>query len=73
MSSEESSQIDIKKMELVMRCYDKLPVNLREWISSLNFSLHDDHILRGAKEVERCKDFIESGGTHHEKSGNGQN
>lgn len=68
-----NTDVDIKRMALVMCCYDKLPANLRTWISQLHFSLHDDHILRGAKEVERCKNFIESGGTHHEKSGNGQN
>lgn len=60
-------------MVLVMQCYDKLPVHLRVWISDLHFSLHDDHILRGAQEVERCKAFIESGGVHHVLPGNGQN
>lgn len=60
-------------MLLVMRCFDKLPPHLREWIMSLHFSLHDDHILRGEKEVERCKAFIELGGIHHEERGNGQN
>lgn len=56
-----------------MKCYDKLPKHLREWISDLHFSLHDDHILRGTKEVEYCKQFIENGGQHHLKNGNGQN
>jgi hypothetical protein len=60
-------------MAMVMRCYDKLPLHLRIWISNLHFSLHDDHILRGAGEVEQCKKFIESGGIHYEKPGNGQN
>lgn len=60
-------------MELVMRCYDKLPPHLREWVSSLSFSLHDDHILRGAKEVEQCKAFLDGGGEPHFRPGNGQN
>lgn len=58
---------------MVMSCYDKLPKELRDWVSDLHFNLHDDHILRGSKEVQQCKDFIESGGQHHEKPGNGQN
>ncbi len=65
--------VNIQRMALVMRCYDKLPPHLRIWISSLHFSLHDDHILRGASDVEQCKKFIESGGIHYEKPGNGQN
>jgi len=65
--------VDGQRMAIVMSCYDKLPIHLREWISELHFSLHDDHILRGAAEVERCKIFIESGGIHYEKHGNGQN
>jgi hypothetical protein len=65
--------VDLKRMELVMRCFDKLPQYLREWVCQLHFSLHDDHILRGAAEVNRCKEFIESGGVHHEQKGNGQN
>jgi hypothetical protein len=65
--------VNLQRMALVMRCYDKLPSHLRIWISSLHFSLHDDHILRGAADVEQCKFFIESGGIHHEKPGNGQN
>ena len=65
--------VNINRMILVMSCYDKLPKELRDWICELHFSLHDDHILRGAAEVYRCKEFIESGGTHYEKPGNGQN
>jgi len=67
------SEVNIQRMIVVMRCYDKLPLHLREWIAELHFSLHDDHILRGTAEVERCKAFIESGGVHYEKPGNGQN
>ena len=66
-------QVNNQRMALVMRCFDKLPLHLREWIANLHFSLHDDHILRGAQEVENCKFFIESGGVHHERPGNGQN
>jgi hypothetical protein len=65
--------IDINRMKVVMSCYDKLPPELREWVSELYFSLHDDHILRGAKEVAGCKEFIESGGVPHFIKGNGQN
>ncbi len=68
-----SNSIDMKRMVIVMKCFDKLPLHLREWITNLHFSLHDDHILRGADEVERCKVYIESGGIHHESRGNGQN
>lgn len=56
-----------------MRCYDKLPPHLRAWIAGLSFSLHDDHILRGASEVEQCKAFIEGGGQPNFQPGNGQN
>ena len=67
------NEVNIQRRIVVMRCYDKLPLHLREWIAELHFSLHDDHILRGTAEVERCKAFIESGGVHYEKPGNGQN
>ena len=65
--------VNQKRMELVMRCYDKLPVHLRDWVSGLSFSLRDDHILRGASEVEQCKAYIESGGQPDFRIGNGQN
>jgi hypothetical protein len=68
-----SDLMDMQRMAIVMKCFDKLPLHLREWVSNLKFSLHDDHILRGTAEVERCKVFIESGGIHHESRGNGQN
>lgn len=65
--------VNQKRMALVMQCYDKLPPHLRDWIAGLSFSLHDDHILRGASEVEQCKAFIESGGAPCFRPGNGQN
>ena len=60
-------------MQIVMECYDKLPEELRIWVSNLHFSLHDDHILRGTQEVQRCKDYIENGGQEIFLPGNGQN
>ena len=66
-------QANTQRMVLVLVCYDRLPLHLRYWISNLHFSLHDDHILRGAIDVEKCKQFIESGGAYYEKLGNGQN
>lgn len=60
-------------MQIVMECYDKLPYELREWISNLHFSLHDDHILRGENEVRSCKIDVESGGKINYLPGNGQN
>lgn len=56
-----------------MRCYDKLPPELRTWVANLDFSLHDDHILKGINEIERCKTFLDNGGKEHYKPGNGQN
>jgi len=60
-------------MQIVMECFDRLPEELRVWISNLSFSLHDDHILRGKAEVQRCKDDIENGGLVIRLPGNGQN
>lgn len=65
--------MDTARLKIVMACYDKLPVHLRDWVADLSFSLHDDHILRGAIEVERCKAFLESGGQPDYRLGNGQN
>lgn len=65
--------MDTNRMQLVMECYDKLPQHLRVWISTLYFSLHDDHILRGRIEVQKCKDDIENGGKVNFLPGNGQN
>ena len=68
-----ATTVNINRMEVVMRCYDKLPIHLREWISTLSFSLHDDHILRGIEDVEECKKYVENGGLPHYLPGNGQN
>lgn len=65
--------MDNPRLKIVMACYDKLPPHLRDWVAELSFSLHDDHILRGASEVERCKAFLESGGQPDFRPGNGQN
>ena len=67
------SEINFHKMCIVMECYDKLPQDLREWIASLHFSLHDDHILRGVEEVKRCKKSVEANEPTIYKGGNGQN
>lgn len=56
-----------------MQCFDRLSPDLRDWINNLHFNLHDDHILRGQKEVERCKQFLDNGGQEHYNRGNGQN
>jgi hypothetical protein len=60
-------------MNLVMECFDLLPADLRYWVSNLHFSLHDDHILRGTKEVRKCKNDIEAGGKVIFLPSNGQN
>lgn len=65
--------MDIHRLQIVMQCYDKLPIELRQWISKLHFSLHDDHILRGEMEVEKCKSYVEGGGVIRYYKGNGQN
>lgn len=65
--------VDIHRMQIVMQCFDKLPIELRKWISELNFSLHDDHILRGETEVRNCKIYVDSGGPIKYYKGNGQN
>ena len=56
-----------------MSCFDKLPYELRDWIANLHFSLHDDHILRGEREVSRCKDYVDNDGEIKYYKGNGQN
>lgn len=66
-------QVDLHRMKIVMTCFDKLPYELRDWIANLHFSLHDDHILRGQREVERCKDYIDNDGVVTYLKGNGQN
>jgi len=67
------NDIDIRRLQIVMSCYDKLPPELRQWIANLDFSLHDDHILRGLKEIERCKIYVEGNGEISYYNGNGQN
>jgi len=68
-----NNDIDIRRMQIVMSCFDKLPFELRQWISQLHFSLHDDHILRGEREVRNCKIYVDSGGMIKYYKGNGQN
>ena len=68
-----NQQIDLRRMKIVMDCYDKLPYELRDWIANLHFSLHDDHILRGINEVKYCKDYIDNDGEIVYIKGNGQN
>ena len=65
--------VDHHRMKIVMSCFDKLPTELRLWISNLHFSLHDDHILRGEKEVRNCKTYIDGDGEVFYYEGNGQN
>ena len=54
-----------KRRRITMQCFDKLPEELKVWIQNLHFNLHDDHILRGAEEVAKCKEYIEKGGQPH--------
>jgi hypothetical protein len=68
-----SNDIDIRRMQIVMSCFDKLPFELRQWIAELHFSLHDDHILRGEHEVRNCKIYVENNGKINYYKGNGQN
>ena len=65
--------VDAHRMSVVMQCFDKLPKDLREWVSNLHFSLHDDHILRGEREIRECKLQLENNCRVIYKSGNGQN
>lgn len=56
-----------------MACFDKLPQYQRDWINYNNkLNLHDDHILRGKDEVDRCILEVEKGNIYY-KDGNGQN
>lgn len=45
-----------------MACFDKLPYEQRNWISNLSFSLADEHIFRGTKEIIICKNYFDKGG-----------
>lgn len=60
------------RMVLVMKCFDRLPREQREWIANLHFSLHDDHILKGTDDVASAKGFVERGVIYF-RPGNGQN
>ena len=53
---------DHKRMQLLMACFDKLPYEQRNWISNLSFSLADEHIFRGTKEIIICKNYFDKGG-----------
>lgn len=65
--------MDHNRLKLVMQCFDKLPQYQREWINNNDlFNLHDDHILRGKKEVDRCIAECIKGNIYY-KPGNGQN
>ena len=68
-----NSSVDHKRMKLLMACFDKLPYEQRNWISNLSFSIADEHIFRGTKEIAGCKEYLENGGRVHWVKGNGQN
>jgi hypothetical protein len=56
-----------------MACFDKLPRYQRDWINNNPIlNLHDDHILRGKDEVDRCMAEVAKGNIYYKK-GNGQN
>ena len=56
-----------------MKCFDKLPEHQRDWINNCEkLNLHDDHILRGEKEVARCIIEVENNNIYY-KQGNNQN
>jgi len=56
-----------------MGCFDRLPQYQRDWINNCEkLNLHDDHILRGKQEVDRCMAEVEKGRISY-KPGNGQN
>ena len=61
------------RLRLVMSCFDKLPQYQRDWINNNDLlNLHDDHILRGKNEVDRCIEEVGRGNIYY-KEGNGQN
>jgi len=65
--------MDHARLKIVMGCFDKLPRYQRDWINNCEkLNLHDDHILRGAQEVDRCMVEVEKGRIIY-KAGNGQN
>jgi hypothetical protein len=56
-----------------MACFDKLPQYQRDWINNnTQLNLHDDHILRGKNEVDRCIQAVNNGNIYY-KAGNNQN
>jgi hypothetical protein len=62
-----------QRLKLVMKCFDKLPEHQRDWINNCEkLNLHDDHILRGEKEVARCIIEVENNNIYY-KRGNNQN
>ena len=54
-----------QRLQIVMACFDKLSPEMRHWLNNLHFNIHDDHILKGQKEIERCKEFLDNGGQEH--------
>jgi len=38
--------------------FDKLPKKLRDFINEWDYSLHDDHVLKGEHEVRRIQYLI---------------
>lgn len=65
--------MDYNRLKIVMQCFDKLPQHQRDWINNNTLiNLHDDHILRGEKEVARCIIEVENGNIYY-KEGNDQN
>jgi hypothetical protein len=65
--------MDHARLKIVMGCFDRLPQYQRDWINNCEkLNLHDDHILRGKQEVDRCMAEVEKGRISY-KPGNGQN
>lgn len=65
--------LDHNRLVVVMECFDQLPQYQRDWINNNEqLNLHDDHILRGQQEVDRCMVEVERGNIVY-KEGNGQN
>lgn len=65
--------LDHNRLVVVMECFDQLPQYQRDWINNNEqLNLHDDHILHGQQEVDRCMVEVERGNIVY-KEGNGQN